>query len=214
MYDCADTSTCIDCIASRESNTGFTSDTTKDFSFLYDNGQYAESKAIPKAEKVFTEKGATQVASGYDRDGLRDTSKKNEAWYAAELQNKAAAEQALTDPNIITPGSVLAWKNSEHPTARSPTSCDHVLTVLSRDFTESGEVMGFIYIQGHLKESTPTELGYMSVQKGVAGDRVDEFYGYFAGVYEMENSGSKAAAASATATATTTTGATSGGCGL
>ena len=212
MYDCADTSTCIDCIASRESNTGFTSDTTKDFSSLYDKGQYAESKAIPKAEKVFTEKGATQVASGYDRDGLRDTSKKNEAWYATELQNKAAAEQALTDPNIITPGSVLAWKNSEHPTARSPTSCDHVLTVLSRDFTESGEVMGFIYIQGHLKESTPTELGYMSVQKGVAGDRVDEFYGYFAGVYEMENSGSKAAAATATATATT--GATSGGCGL
>ncbi|MCR4579048.1 MAG: DUF6531 domain-containing protein [Treponema sp.] len=193
VYDCADTSTCIDYLVCKATGLPITSDLTKNFGELYEQGLITDSKWATSSAMFNAENGATQVREGYDRDYLRVTASTKSEARTNELNKKATVEAYLRDPNSITPGTCLVWRNSDTPTAKSPESCGHVATVLSRQYDENGNVAGFVFIQGHTGGSK-TELCFMSTNDLVAGDKLDWYMGAFSGIYETENSGKEKSA--------------------
>ena len=187
VYDCADTSTCIDYLACLAAGLPMVSDLTKNFAALYEKNDFVASKETTSSAMYNAENGTTKTKDGYDRDLLRHNEFSKEERYITEAEKKKEVELYLTDPSLITPGTCLVWKNSDTPTAKSPNSCGHVATILSRQFDANGKVVGFILIQGHTGGGK-TELNFMSTSDLVAGEKLDWYYGNFSGLFENENS--------------------------
>jgi len=146
----------------------------------------------------------TQTSAGYDRDFLRVNSSvqnssealSNNLLCNIEKLKKEQVEKNLTNPDIIQPGTVLAWQKSSTPALvggkQQGDWKGHTVTVLARTFDENGLVTGFTYIEGHTG-GEKTQIGFMNVgQNKVAADydgsytTIDSWMGEFRGTYEIE----------------------------
>lgn len=110
-----------------------------------------------------------------------------EKWSKSENREKTLA--MLANPDNVSPGSVMMWKNPNNPELDGNKAwTGHAATVLAREFDSNGNVSGVLVIQGHT-DGTSTELSYISfTTKGNfrINNHIDAYVGDFYGMYEIE----------------------------
>lgn len=181
QLDCADTSAFLNYSAAKNAGLDITSDCVEKFAVCYDNDDVKGAKDAVSSKMVSNGVVSRKVCDGVDSE-LLDRVPDN----SRELKRRENVLENLSNPEIITPGSVLVWKNSEYNSPDAPEHCGHTATVLSREFDEKGNIVGFILMEGHTG-GEKTEIKYMSVKDWKNEPSVENYWGEFAGVYEMEN---------------------------
>lgn len=166
-YDCADVSSCVDYLARKYAGGQETnSEMQKKFDEHYDNGEYSKSKQDVQSENYFNE-----------------TCEKN--------TRKTGDEEDKQNPEVVTPGTVLIWKNNNS----EEQWVGHTMTVLACDYDEEGNVIGFAFMEGHTGGGQ-TEVEYMSVEDSNKSGSEDGIWGFdlwkgeFMGFYEIEDAAS------------------------
>lgn len=117
-------------------------------------------------------------------------------------EQKATAYEALRNPDVCTPGVVLAWSQTSQK-LNLMNFDGHVLIVTARTFDDNGAVTGFMYMEGHSKGNR-TEQGYMTlnsngkmVSQNIKSndwyDQLDSWVGNYLGAFEIQREGYSAA---------------------
>lgn len=179
-YDCADVSAAVDSNASTYAGISGYSEMADEFRKEHNAGKYSSARPKVNSWSFFqgdTTNNVRQTSTGFNRDAYR--------YEGLEKNERSETYKSLQDPNILSPGTVLVWKNSGHDPNRNWVG--HTMTVLCRDFDSDGNIIGFAYIEGHIQGGR-TSLGYMGTNStwkaGV--DTIDLWIGNFLGTYEIE----------------------------
>lgn len=199
LFDCMDVSTCVNTIGEAETGMKYSSELIEDFAECYYSGDYkgaANSVASKDMLKQTFSDGATKLTSGYDRNYLRSEEDKDSVHYDYVQKEKQKALDALKDPDVIQPGTVLVWQKSQYLVpGDSGNWVGHTVTILARDIDpETGEIIGFAYIEGHTGGGK-TEVGYMAIEPDGEHYSVDSWFGDFKGAYELQSTGEYGAGA-------------------
>ena len=205
-FDCADVSFAIDNIAAWYAGMKDYSDKAAAFNNAMEASCIAEASSSVCSSDFFGsdyQDSFRKTSDGYDRNTLRSYSEEvwetkslsNVSAYISEMRNKAEAFRALSNPNVVSPGTVLAWKSSDTADEYGNSNWKgHTLTVVARTFDDKGYVTGFAYIEGHTG-GNKTRIGYMNVASDSSipdynGNvyNIDSWYGNYLGTFEIESS--------------------------
>ena len=164
-YNCADVSAVIDAVGSKASGQEHYSPMADSFSEAYFDGNHTKA-----------------MDSTQSKDYYSDNSGKNVSKTSSGLEN-------LTNPEIVTPGTVLVWS----PDPAKGIETGHTATVVSRDFDGEGNITGIVMMEGHLSENNYTEVEYVYVgdtKSDVKNNHynIKAWRGNYEGTYEIESS--------------------------
>lgn len=202
-FDCADVAMAMDTLAAMAAGIEGYSDKATAFSNAFKEGKLKDAAESVCSKDFFGDftNSFTKTSDGYERNTLASYNSyfaengeyNDTAAYISEMRNRADALSSLRNPNIVQPGTVLAWKNPDNPTADPEKGwVGHTMIVTSRTFDEMGLVTGFTYMEGHTK-GNQTKVGYMNVSPDSCvpdydGNvySIDSWKGTFLGTYEVE----------------------------
>ena len=203
--DCADVSAVMDYLAANMAGLENYSSRASEFAELYSSGDLKGALASICSSDFFNGNNIDSLintSKGFDRDALKNYvnyfSKNGEyenvSAYISQMRSMADAISALSNPNFVSPGTVLVWSKSDTPAPGSPKSWQgHTLTVVARTFDSRGYVTGFAYIEGHTG-GNQTKIGYMNISKDsnipdYDGNvyHIDSWYGDYKGTYEFDS---------------------------
>ena len=194
-FDCTDNAISVCHLAMRAAELMENDEYMKKLSQAYTVDNYVAAKAVACSRDIYEGRMGRKVCDGVDNEFIKRVNEgksefdTNSTEYKEEMAKRDRVNKCLQNPDIIKPGSVLVWKDSEHNRTYKdgfPSSCGHVVTVLSREFDENGNIVGIIVIEGHTKGER-TELTYLDVRDIAENTSVHDYRGEFAGVYEMES---------------------------
>lgn len=179
-YDCADVSGAVDANAATYAGISGYSTMADAFREAHNNEQYSKARQKINSWSFFTgntDANVKQTSTGFNRNEYRKGK--------GQVQERANAYKSLQNPDILSPGTVLVWKNPDHVDGEN--WIGHTMTVLCRDFDSDGNVIGFAYIEGHTSGDR-TELGYMGTNTTyIAGiNTIDYWIGDYLGTFEIE----------------------------
>lgn len=165
LFDCADVSTAIDRIASKSAGINDYSVAAKKFDEHCEKGDYETAKSDVSTEKILN-----GDAKSYRKIDCITS----------------LADLVKTD--LLTPGSVLLWKN-DHSDPEYDNWVGHALTIVSVEYDEKGKPIGAVYMEGH-SGGEQTEVGYMKFRDSEQNKGflyyVNAWRGEFVGIYELE----------------------------
>lgn len=158
-FDCADVSSYIDYYATEACGGRTTSEMANNFKDEVDAGNYENARH--------------QVQS---RDFIDNNS--------MNVRKTSNGKEGLTNPDIVTPGTVFVWKNENNDSSW----VGHTLTVIAAEVNADGEVCGIVFMEGHTGGER-TELGYATVGNNYEANiyNLDAWQGTFEGTFEIES---------------------------
>jgi RHS repeat-associated protein len=206
-FDCADVSYTMDCFASMYA--GLENNIGKSGAFMtaFLSGNINAAAKVICSSDFFNENNTSfiKTSAGYDRNALRkyrsEVSKgdlTNVSSYISEMRNKADTLRILSNPNFISPGTVLVFRKSDTPAENdSGNWVGHTLTVVARVFNDRGDVTGFSYIEGHTNGGK-TRIGFINVSPDSKvpdfdgkPHNIDSWFGAFVGTFEKSGNSSR-----------------------
>ncbi len=162
-FDCADTTAAIDNICAHDAGMEDYSPMADDFDSDYTEGDLPAAREDTKSDDY------------WDGDGTDTTQVSDDI---CDLQ----------DPTVTTPGTIIVTAPDEGKNVRT----GHTIMVVARDFDENGNVVGIVYIEGHMGDGTSAETGYMYVNNQWETDKnlwnIRAWRGKYSGTYELEGS--------------------------
>ncbi|WP_027728624.1 RHS repeat-associated core domain-containing protein [Treponema sp. C6A8] len=204
-YNCAEVSFAVDRIGAKIAGMENYSELATVFDTKFSEGNISgAANSVWSGDFYENTSGAVRnTSSGYDRDCLRNMeaykaangSYENEEAHDSLVAMKNDAIKALSNPDNVSVGTVLAWQKSENPCPDNASKNwkGHTITVIARSFDASGNITGFAYIEGHYGGNA-TRIGYMNVGGSKIADydggitTIDSIYGNYVGTFEIESS--------------------------
>ena len=186
-YDCADVSSLVNIKANNAAGIETSSEKLKEFEKEHERlSAKSTDNSIGKNYKIATVDFIKDTEGNNFRKSVEGYSY-TEKWSKSE--NRTKTLEMLSNPDNVSPGSVMMWKNPNNPDLNSENGwTGHAATVLAREFDSNGNVRGVIVIQGHTN-GTSTELSYISFKNGSAfewNNHLDVYAGDFYGMYAIE----------------------------
>lgn len=200
IFDCMDVSTSINMICEKAAGMEYSSELIRQFASFYEIGDFEGAAGAVRSKDMFDASYAdvaTKLTPGYDKNALRffqANFDENTSDYKQFLENeKTNAEQYLSNPQEIHPGTTLVWKKSSYKTKSDSGNWEgHTMTILARSFDAEGNIIGFSYIEGHTGGGK-TDVGYMTIKPvynddwSLKYDCLDSWNGIFMGAYEFQS---------------------------
>jgi len=160
-YDCADTTAVIDNLCAQDAGMDNYSPMAEKFDSDYSNGKYDDAR------------GDTQSNDYWDGDGTNTTLISDDV-------------NDLQDADLTTPGTVIVTA----PDPDSGVRTGHTIIIIARDFDEDGNIIGLVYLEGHMGDKKSAEVGYMYVNGQYEGYKnlwnIRSWRGKYSGSYELE----------------------------
>lgn len=186
-YDCADVSSLVNIKANNAAGIETSSEKLKEFEKEHERlSAKSTDNSIGKNYKIATVDFIKDTEGNNFRKSVEGYSY-TEKWSRSE--NRTKTLEMLSNPDNVSPGSVMMWRNPNNPDLDSSNGwTGHAATVLAREFDSNGNVRGVIVIQGHTN-GTSTELSYISFKNGSAfewNNHLDVYAGDFYGMYAIE----------------------------
>lgn len=186
-YDCADVVSYID--AKSRDAAGLDNDTqTKKFYDYHNENNIKGAKDSVNSMDFYEEHNFNKTLDdGYDNDVYRLRASLDEDVVKENQEKKDDFFEAIKDPELLSVGTVIAFKTSEYHEMRGYNNGGHVIMVTARQFDADGNVIGFSYIEGHQSYDKKTNIGYIDLNATEGDFSLESYFGYVDGIYEMEN---------------------------
>lgn len=204
-FDCADTAAWIDHHAAEAAGISDYSTMATNFKEQLDannlkgaqnatsSSMYWDSYSVAENGQMSVDydssENVTKVLDGWNTDLIRRGTDQQKA---VEKATRESAVEQLKNPDNVTPGMVIVWKKTSLSKRQNWTG--HVGTIISRKFDSEGNILGFVFLQGHINGGR-CEIGYFNLGKDLNpgldkySDYISDYMGDFLGIYEIQGNG-------------------------